>query len=58
LPTKYRVVVVLRHLNDLSYKEIAEILKLPPTTVEHRLRTAREMLRQQLGEDLAIEPSD
>ena len=58
LPTKYRVVVVLRHLNDRSYTAIAEILTQPPTTVEHRLRTAREMLREQLGEDLAIEPSD
>lgn len=55
LPTKYRVVVVLRHLNDMSYKEIAETLKLPVTTVEHRLRTARDMLRQRLGEDLALE---
>lgn len=56
LPTKYRVVVVLRHLNDLSYKEIGEILKLPPTTVEHRLRTAREMLRQRLGDVFDLEP--
>ena len=58
LPTKYRVVVVLRHLNDLSYKQIAEILSLPASTVEHRLRTAREMLRQRLGHDLALEDED
>ncbi len=58
LPTKYRVVVILKHLNDLSYKEIADILKLPPSTVEHRLRTAREMLRQRLGRELALEPED
>ncbi|MCC7490783.1 MAG: sigma-70 family RNA polymerase sigma factor [Fimbriimonadaceae bacterium] len=58
LPTKYRVVVVLRHLNDLSYKQIADILNLPTTTVEHRLRTAREMLRERLGEDFAWEPDD
>ena len=58
LPTKYRVVVVLRHLNDLSYKAIAEILKLPTSTVEHRLRAAREMLRQRLGDDFALEPDD
>lgn len=56
LPTKYRVVVVLRHLNDLSYKQIGEILKLPASTVEHRLRTAREMLRQRLGADFDLEP--
>ncbi len=55
LPTKYRVVVILRHLNDLSYQEIGDILKLPTTTVEHRLRTAREMLRQRLGDALELE---
>jgi len=55
LPTKYRVVVVLRHLNDLSYKQIGDILKLPASTVEHRLRTAREMLRQRLGAELDLE---
>lgn len=58
LPTKYRVVVVLRHLNDLSYKQIAELLKLPVSTVEHRLRTAREMLRRRLGPELDLEPED
>jgi RNA polymerase sigma-70 factor (ECF subfamily) len=58
LPTKYRVVVVLRHLNDLSYRQIGEILKLPASTVEHRLRTAREMLRERLGPDLDLAPLD
>ena len=58
LPTKYRVVVVLKHLNDLSYKEIAGILKLPTSTVEHRLRTAREMLRERLGDAFELEPDD
>jgi RNA polymerase sigma-70 factor (ECF subfamily) len=58
LPTKYRVVVVLRHLNDLSYKQIGEILTLPASTVEHRLRTAREMLRQRLGHDFALDSED
>ncbi|HIE52423.1 MAG TPA: sigma-70 family RNA polymerase sigma factor [Armatimonadetes bacterium] len=52
LPTKYRLVVILRHLNDLSYQEMAEVLNLPVTTVEHRLRTAREMLRGKLRREL------
>ena len=43
--------VVLRHLNDLSYKKIADILKLPVSTVEHRLRTARELLKPKLRGD-------
>lgn len=58
LPTKYRVVVVLRHLNDLSYKQIGEVLKLPVSTVEHRLRTAREMLRQRLGDHFDLDAGE
>jgi RNA polymerase sigma-70 factor (ECF subfamily) len=46
LPLKYREVLVLRHLQDLSYTEIANILKLPTGTVKVRLYRAREQLRK------------
>ena len=46
LPLKYREVLVLRHLQDLSYIEIANILKLPAGTVKVRLYRAREQLRK------------
>jgi len=46
LPLKYREVIVLRHLQDLSYIEIANILKLPQGTVKIRLYRAREQLRK------------
>jgi len=46
LPLKYREVLVLRHLQDLSYIEIANILKLPQGTVKIRLYRAREQLRK------------
>jgi RNA polymerase sigma-70 factor (ECF subfamily) len=46
LPLKYREVVVLRHLQDLSYSEISNILKLPSGTVKIRLYRAREQLRK------------
>ena len=46
LPLKYREVIVLRHLQDLSYIEIGNILKLPPGTVKVRLYRAREQLRK------------
>jgi len=46
LPLKYREVLVLRHLQDLSYIEIANILKLPQGTVKVRLYRAREQLRK------------
>ena len=46
LPLKYREVLVLRHLQDLSYIEIANILELPAGTVKIRLYRAREQLRK------------
>ena len=46
LPLKYREVIVLRHLQDLSYIEIANILKLPQGTVKVRLYRAREQLKK------------
>jgi RNA polymerase sigma-70 factor (ECF subfamily) len=52
LPLKYREVVVLRHLQDLSYIEIANILKLPAGTVKVRLYRAREQLRKILADSM------
>ena len=46
LPLKYREVIVLRHLQDLSYIEIGNILKLPSGTVKIRLYRAREQLKK------------
>jgi len=46
LSLKYREVLVLRHLQDLSYIEIANILKLPQGTVKIRLYRAREQLKK------------
>jgi RNA polymerase sigma-70 factor (ECF subfamily) len=46
LPLKYREVLVLRHLQDLSYIEISNILKLPSGTVKIRLYRAREQLKK------------
>ena len=46
LPLKYREVIVLRHLQDLSYIEIGNILKLPQGTVKVRLYRAREQLKK------------
>jgi RNA polymerase sigma-70 factor (ECF subfamily) len=46
LPLKYREVIVLRHLQDLSYVEISNILKIPPGTIKIRLYRAREQLKK------------
>ena len=51
LPLKYREVTILRHLQDLSYIEIANILKVPTGTVKIRLYRAREQLREILKEN-------
>lgn len=48
LPERYRIVVLLRHAQDLSYEEIAETLSLPVGTVKARLHRARAMLKQKL----------
>ncbi|WP_224370056.1 sigma-70 family RNA polymerase sigma factor [Hyalangium versicolor] len=45
LPAKLREVVVLRDLQGLSYKEIAQVLDLPVGTVMSRLHRGREALK-------------
>lgn len=48
LPVAYRTVFVLRHLEQMSYSEIASYLKVPPGTVDSRLYRARQMLLESL----------
>ena len=45
LPAAYRELILLRHSQDLSYDEIAEVTQLPLGTVKNRLFRAREMMR-------------
>ena len=46
LPPAYRDLIMLRHGQDLSYDEIAEVTGLPLGTVKNRLFRAREMMRE------------
>jgi RNA polymerase sigma-70 factor (ECF subfamily) len=48
LPERYRAVVMLYYLEDVSYPEIAEILELPLGTVKTHLHRAKRMLRDHL----------
>ena len=45
LPEEFRTVVVLRDLEEMSYKDIADTLDIPMGTVESRLFRARQELR-------------
>ena len=48
LPAEFREILVLRHLEGLSYKEIADIAQLAPGTVMSRLARARAKLKEYL----------
>jgi len=50
LPTEFREALVMRELEGLSYKEIAEVANVPMGTVMSRLARARQLLRQRLLE--------
>jgi len=48
LPPHYRIVVLLRHQQDLSYEEISEALHLPLGTVKARIHRARALLKDRI----------
>jgi RNA polymerase sigma factor (sigma-70 family) len=48
LPAQFREVLVLREIEELSYKEIAMVTNMPIGTVMSRLARARALLRGQL----------
>jgi RNA polymerase sigma-70 factor (ECF subfamily) len=46
LPDSFREAIVLREINDLSYRDIADVVGAPVGTVMSRLARARAMLRE------------
>ncbi|MCI8336514.1 MAG: sigma-70 family RNA polymerase sigma factor [Peptococcaceae bacterium] len=48
LPENYRLPVMYRFLEDLSYQEIADKLEVPVSTIETRLFRGRQMLQKKL----------
>ncbi len=48
LPAKYRIVLVLRHLQDMTYEEMAEVLTMPVGTIKTHLFRARNLLKARL----------
>ena len=51
LPVEYREAIVLRELEDLSYREIADMLEVPMGTVMSRISRARRMIVEWLAKD-------
>ena len=49
LPTLQREIIVLKHIEDRSYREIAQSLRIPLGTVMSRLSRAREATVQQMA---------
>src|SRR5436309_8217384 len=46
LPNEFREVLILREMEDMSYREIAEVTSVPIGTVMSRLARARAMLKE------------
>ena len=51
LPLEYRELIVMRELEEMSYKEIALVSQIPIGTVMSRLARARQQLKKYLAND-------
>jgi len=58
LPHDFRLAVVLADLEELSYREIAEVMGCPVGTVMSRLHRGRKLLREALGERTVTDALD
>ena len=50
LSDKYRIVILLFYMEELSQEEIAVVLHIPVGTVKSRLYTAKQLLKSELEE--------
>jgi RNA polymerase sigma-70 factor (ECF subfamily) len=55
LQVVHREIILLSDVDELSYREIAQVLDLPVGTVMSRLSRARASLRRSLGASLQVE---
>lgn len=51
LEEKYRIPIILHHLEGYGVREIAGLTGMPESAVKYRLRRGRELLREELKED-------
>jgi RNA polymerase sigma-70 factor (ECF subfamily) len=48
LPSQYRMVLILRHLQEMTYEEMAAVLTMPIGTIKTHLFRARHLLKERL----------
>jgi len=53
LPEEYREPLMLRAVRGMSYRQIADVLGVPVTTIETRLVRGRRMLKELMERDMA-----
>lgn len=51
LPQKYKDILILKYINELKNKEIAELLQIPESTVSTNLSRAKKYLKNMLTEE-------
>ncbi|MGE5580979.1 MAG: RNA polymerase sigma factor [Bacillota bacterium] len=54
LPPNYRMVITLKYMEELDYREIAEIMKIPLGTVGTWIRRGLEQLRNDMNKEEGI----
>ena len=56
LPMEFREALLLREMEDMTYKEIAFVLKVPMGTVMSRISRARQLLVEELIAEKEVRP--
>ncbi len=51
LETKYKEVIILHYIEDMSYKEISDIMQVPVGTVGIRIKRGKEKLKEIYGNE-------
>lgn len=52
LPPKYKTIMMLRYIQDMSLQEIGDVLDMPVTTIKTRVHRGRDFLRKKLEHKL------
>lgn len=52
LPPKYKTIMMLRYIQEMSLQEIGDVLDMPVTTIKTRVHRGREFLRKKLEHKL------